>query len=173
MSKELLPVGVRRDGSYYTRIEWYSHEESTPMFGVCNIIDDDLEVNGGTWGAHTGGPADVVVSFFGEEQEVSRVRFYLNVGHVTSVIEEFAKTIRVYASNTEEPRKLKDSEDKITDVPWDLVIECDMKKERGWQEFKFDAPIKAKYIRIELVENYGPPPEHNWIELCEVKFYPE
>ena len=29
-----LPLGVRRDGSYYTRIEWASHTESDPTFWV-------------------------------------------------------------------------------------------------------------------------------------------
>jgi hypothetical protein len=33
----LLPVGVRRDGSYYTRIVWASHTEKDPTFWVCNM----------------------------------------------------------------------------------------------------------------------------------------
>ena len=68
------PLGVRRDGSYYTRIEWASHTESDPTFWVVNLIRDDTERNGGSWGAITMGPAHVVLSFFGEEQVVSRVR---------------------------------------------------------------------------------------------------
>ena len=32
------PLGVRRDGSYYTRIEWASHTESDPTFWVANLI---------------------------------------------------------------------------------------------------------------------------------------
>ena len=68
-----LPLGVRRDGSYYTRIEWASHTESDPTFWVVNLIRDDTERNGGTWGANTMGPATVVLSFFGEEQNVSRI----------------------------------------------------------------------------------------------------
>lgn len=50
---EGYPLGVRRDGSYYTRIEWASHTESDPTFWVVNLIRDDLERNGGTWGANT------------------------------------------------------------------------------------------------------------------------
>ena len=40
---EGYPLGVRRDGSYYTRIEWASHTESDPTFWVVNLIRDDLE----------------------------------------------------------------------------------------------------------------------------------
>ena len=29
---ELYPLGVRRDSSYYTRIEWATHTESDPTF---------------------------------------------------------------------------------------------------------------------------------------------
>ena len=39
------PLGVRRDGSYYTRIEWASHTESDPTFWVVNLIRDDTERN--------------------------------------------------------------------------------------------------------------------------------
>lgn len=71
MEEKLFPLGVRRDGSYYTRIEWASHTESDPCFWVGNVIDDDTQRNGGTWGANTMGPADVVLSFFGETQKIS------------------------------------------------------------------------------------------------------
>ena len=37
------PLGVRRDGSYYTRIEWANMTESDPTFCVNNLIDDDTE----------------------------------------------------------------------------------------------------------------------------------
>ena len=62
------PLGVRRDGSYYTRIEWTTHTESDPTFWVCNLIRDDIERNGGTWGTNTRGPANVVLSFFGVKE---------------------------------------------------------------------------------------------------------
>ena len=58
MANELLPVGVRRDGSYYTRLEWASHSEAEPLFWAANVIDDDTERSGGTWANHTMGPAD-------------------------------------------------------------------------------------------------------------------
>ena len=44
-------------------------------------------------------------------------------------------------------------------------------KAEGWQDVEFPEPIKAKYIRIDLVENHGTPPEIPWTELSEVKFY--
>lgn len=172
MSKELLPVGVRRDGSYYTRIEWTDSTVNNPLFWVCNLIDDDIERSGGTWGANTMGPANVVLSFFGEEQEISRVRFFHNVGLPISILEEEAKQIRMYISNTEEPRSLKADTDKIDDVPWELVGDFAMKKEMSWQEFVLDKPVTAKYVRIELVENFGTPPEIPWTETSELKIYP-
>ena len=49
---QMYPLGVRTDGSYYTRIEWASHTETDPMLWVLNVIDDDVERNGGTWGQH-------------------------------------------------------------------------------------------------------------------------
>lgn len=41
-NKELLPVGIRRDGSYYTRILWADVTENDPTFWVNNLINDDL-----------------------------------------------------------------------------------------------------------------------------------
>ena len=88
---EMYPLGVRRDGSYYTRIEWASHTESDPTFWVVNLIRDDLERNGGTWGANTPGPATAVLSFFGESQKISKIRIFRNVGLDISILEELAK----------------------------------------------------------------------------------
>jgi hypothetical protein len=31
--------------------------------------------------------------------------------------------------------------------------------------------VQAKYIRIELVENHGTPPEIDWTEMNELKIY--
>ena len=104
---QMYPLGVRTDGSYYTRIEWASHTESDPMLWVLNAIDDDTERNGGTWGANTFGPANVVLSFFGEEQTVSKIRIFRNVGITASVLEELARQINVYVSDTDEPRSLR------------------------------------------------------------------
>ena len=98
-----------------------------------NAIDDDTERNGGTWGANTFGPANVVLSFFGEEQTVSKIRIFRNVGITASVLEELARQINVYVSDTNEPRSLRTKEDKIDDVPWTLVKEVPIEKRRaGW-----------------------------------------
>jgi len=169
---EMMPIGVRRDGSYYTRVEWVSHTETNPLLWVCNVIDDDIERNGGTWGANTNGPADLVLSFFGEEQEISKFRFFHNVGIPISILEELAKKINVYISRTDEPRKLKSNEDKITDVTWIKIASFNMNKAEEWQEFILVKPVKAKYIRFELVENFGTPPEIPWTETSEIKIYP-
>ena len=171
--KCLYPLGIRRDGSYYTRIEWCSHTETTPLFWICNLIDDDIEREGGTWAANTNGPADAVLSFFGEEQKVGRIRIFHNVGLPTSIMEEAAERICIYISDTDEPRRLRSHENLITDVPWTFVLECQMKKEECWQEFVLPEPVAAKYVRIELVHNYGTPPDIPWCETSEIKIYPE
>jgi hypothetical protein len=158
MQDGYAPIGVRRDGSYYTRIEWASHTESDPTFWVCNLIRDDTERNGGTWGANTIGPATVVLSFFGETQDVSRIRIFRNVGLDISILEELAKTIDIFYSDTDEPRKLRRKEDAIDSVPWKFVLRVAMEK--------------AEYLRFDLVENHGTPPEIPWTETSEIKIYP-
>jgi hypothetical protein len=172
MEKEQRPLGVRRDGSYYTRIEWASHTESDPTFWVVNLIRDDTDRNGGTWGANTMGPAHVVLSFFGESQTVGRLRIFRNVGLDISILEELAKTIDIYYSNTDEPRRLRRQEDKIDDVAWTFLKRVDMEKAEGWQEIVLDEPVEAQYIRIDLLENHGTPPQIPWTETSEVKIYP-
>lgn len=166
------PLGVRRDGSYYTRIEWASHTESDPTFWVVNLIRDDVERNGGTWGANTMGPAHVVLSFFGETQKVSRVHIFRNVGLDISILEELAKTIDIYYSDTDEPRKLRRKEDAIDSVPWKFIMRVAMEKAEGWQEILLPEPVHAKFLRFDLVENHGTPPEIPWTETSEIKIYP-
>lgn len=167
---ELYPLGVRKDGSYYTRIEWASHTESDPTFWVVNLIRDDLERNGGTWGANTLGPATVVLSFFGESQTISKIRIYRNVGLDISVLEELAKEIDVYTSNTDEPRKLRRKEDSIDDAQWTLIKHVEMEKAEGWQEILLEEPVEAKYIRFDMLCNHGTPIP--WTETSEIKIYP-
>lgn len=166
------PLGVRRDGSYYTRIEWASHTESDPTFWVVNLIRDDTERNGGTWGANTMGPATVVLSFFGEEQQVSKIRIFRNVGLDISILEELAKTVDIYYSDTDEPRTLRRAGDDIDSVNWKFAMRVEMEKAEGWQEITLPEPVCAKYFRIDLVENHGTPPEIPWVETSEIKFYP-
>lgn len=167
---EMLPIGVRRDGSYYTQIEWASHTESDPMLWVCNIIRDDPDRDGGTWGANTFGPVDLVLSFFGEKQTVSKIRFYRNVGASISVLEELAKSVKVWYSDTDEPAKLRTANDKIDSVDWKLVETVEIEKAEGWQEVTLAAPIEAKYMRFTLVENRTPDIE--WTEMNQIKLYP-
>ena len=167
---QMYPLGVRTDGSYYTRIEWASHTESDPMLGVLNAIDDDTERNGGTWGANTFGPANVVLSFFGEEQTVSKIRIFRNVGITASVLEELARQINVYVSDTDEPRSLRTKEDKIDDVPWTLVKEVPIEKAEGWVDVTLDKPVAARYVRFELVGNRSD--VIDWTEISELKIFP-
>lgn len=167
---EMLPIGVSRDGSYYTRIEWASHTEKDPMLWVCNIIRDDPDRDGGTWGANTYGPADVVLSFFGEKQKVSKIRFYRNVGASISIIEELAKKVDVWYCADDEAAKLRTAEDKIDSVNWKHVQTVDIEKAAGWQEVILAEPIEAKYMRFTLVENQGT--EIDWVEMNQIKIYP-
>ncbi|MBR4079188.1 MAG: hypothetical protein IKK29_03150 [Christensenellaceae bacterium] len=167
---EMLPVGVRRDGSYYTQIEWASHTVDDPRLWVLNIIRDDNERDGGTWGANTFGPADVVLSFFGETQKVSRIRFFRNVGVSFSVLEELAKKVDIWYSDTDEPAKLRTAEDKIDSVEWKLIQRVDIEKAEGWQEVVFAEPVEAKYMRFTLVENDTA--EIDWVEMNQIKIYP-
>ena len=102
-----VKYGVRRDGSYYTRVDFATVTESDPTFWVNNIIDDDLERCGGTWGANSETTADVVLSFFGEMQTVSKIMLYKNVGLDISILEELAKHVNIYISDTDEPKKLR------------------------------------------------------------------
>jgi hypothetical protein len=169
---DLYPLGLRRDGSYYTRVEWASHTESDPTFWVPNLIRDDTERNGGTWGANTLGPAHVVLSFFGETQKVGKIRIFRNVGLDISILEELAKTIDIYYSDTDEPRKLRRKEDKIDDVKWTFVKRVDMEKAEGWQDIPLDKQVEAKFRRFDLVENHGTGPDIPWTETSEIKIYP-
>lgn len=173
MESNMLPMGVRRDGSFYTRIEWASTTESDPTFWVCNLIRDDLERNGGTYGANTETKTDVVLSFFGERQKIGRIRIYKNVGITISVVEELAREINIYISDTDEPRKLRRKEDNIDDVQWTLIKHNEMKKEFGWEEIVLEKPVYAKYIRFELVGNFCTKDNFiPWVETSEIKIYP-
>lgn len=171
MSEQQYKPGIRRDGSYYTRIEWASHTVSDPQFWVVNLIRDDLERNGGTWGANTRGPANVILSFFGESQPVTRFRIFQNVGASVSILEELVKTLRIYISNSDAARNLRTAEDDIEAVDWVCVKEETMIKEEAWQEIVLDAPVMAKYVRFELVENHGTPEGMDWVETNEIKIY--
>jgi len=172
MNTTIFPIGVRRDGSYYTRIEWASHTVTDPLIWVNNLIDDDTERNGGTWGANTMGPADVVLSFFGEEQSISKIRIFHNVGVPHSVLEELAETINLYAGSDEAVRALRSAESKISDAAWDKFLTCKMEKREGWFEFVLEKPVNAKFVRMELVKNFGTLPDCPWTETSEIKIYP-
>ena len=165
--------GVRRDGSYYTRVDFATVTENDPTFWVNNIIDDDLERCGGTWGANSETTADVVLSFFGETQTVSKIKIYKNVGLDISVLEELAKVVNIYVNDTDAPKSLRRKGDDINSVAWQKVASINVIKEEGWQEVVLEKPVNAKYVRIELVDNFCKRDETfiPWIEISEVKIY--
>ena len=171
--QEMLPLGVRRDGSYYTRICWASVTEADPRLWVLNLIDDDLARDGGTYGANTESTADVVLDYFGETQLVKSIRFYKNVGVAISVIEELARHIHVYSCTEDTPMKLRTAEDDISCVNWIHRGTLKTVKQEGWQELQFEEPFDAKYIRLQLEDNFCVRDESfiPWAECNEVKIY--
>lgn len=164
--------GVRRDGSYYTRVEWASHTEKTPLYWVNNVLDDDIRRDGGSYGANTMGPANVILSFFGEKQEIGKVKFFHNVGATISKIEELASEINIYVSDDDKAGRLGGEDTDIDSVKWTKVKHCKMEMREDWFEFDLDKPVTAKYVRIELVKNFGTPPDLPWTETNEIKIYP-
>ena len=174
MNNEMLPIGVRRDGSFYTRVLWADVTENDPTFWVNNLINDDLERNGGTWGANSETTANAVLDFFGEAQTVSRVSIFKNVGITISVLEELAKQINIYVSCDDDVLKLRRKEDSIDSVKWVKVGTMDTVMEEGWQDIVLSAPFTAKYVRVELVDNFCKRDDSfiPWIETSEIKLYP-
>jgi hypothetical protein len=57
-------------------------------------------------------------------------------------------------------------------VKWQKILAAKMEKKEYWAEFTLDKPVKAKYVRIELVKNHGTPPDLPWTETNELKLYP-
>jgi len=165
-------VGVRRDGSYYTRIEWASHTSVNPHIWVNNLIDDDIERNGGTWGANTYGPANAILSFFGEEKKIGMLRIFHNVGAPVSILEELAKKIAIYITNDEKCLRFGTEKEDIDSVEWTKIAEIDMEMKEKWTNIVIGDVISAKFVRIELVSNFLPSDALPWCETSELKIYP-
>lgn len=172
MERGFLPLGVRRDGSLYSRIQWASTTEKTPYYWVCNLIDDDVERHGGTWGANTMGPANAILDFFGEEQAIETVRIFHNVGSTISIEEEMAEHIRLYVSNDERCSRFGREDEDIDTVHWEKILDVHMEMKEKWNTYFIDRPVKARYLRIELVRNFGTPEDVPWTETAELKVFP-
>ncbi len=172
-SAEMYPLGVRRDGSLYTRVHWTDTTENDPTFWVNNLIDDDLERCGGTWGANSETAANCVLDFFGETQSFRKIAIYKNVGLDISVLEELARTVNIYVSADDSPAKLRRKENRVDEAAWTKIAAIEVIKEEGWQEIALDAPVEAKYVRVELVDNFCKRDASfiPWIEMSEIKLY--
>ena len=168
---EMLPVGVKRDGSYYTNIDWSSHTETDPMLWVCNVITDDHERMGGTYGSNTFGPVELVLGFFGEKQKVSKIRFYRNVGADISILNELARHIKVWYTDDDVLKILRKAGDPVDAVNWTFAQEIDVLPEAGWLDITLDKPFEAKHVRFTLVDNSTPDIE--WTEMNEIRMYGE
>lgn len=167
-----LPLGVRRDGSLYSRIQWGSTTTLNPYYWICNLIDDDIERNGGTWGANTHGPANAILDFFGEEKSISCIRIFHNVGSPISIEEEMASAIRIYVSNDEKCTHFGNEEADINSVDWKEIVSTQMEMKEQWNTYFLKTPVTAKYVRIELVKNFDTPPDVPWTETAELKIFP-
>ena len=167
-----LPLGVRRDGSLYSRIQWGSTTTLNPYYWICNLIDDDIERNGGTWGANTHGPANAILDFFGEEKSISCIRIFHNVGSPISIEEEMASAIRIYVSNDEKCTHFGNEEADINSVDWTEIVSTQMEMKEQWNTYFLKTPVTAKYVRIELVKNFDTPPDVPWTETAELKIFP-
>lgn len=172
VERGFLPSGVRRDGSLYSRIQWASTTEKNPYYWVCNLIDDDVERHGGTWGANTMGPANAILDFFGEEQPIETIRIFHNVGSTVSIEEEMAEHIRLYVSNDERCSRFGREDEEIDIVKWEKILDVHMEMTEKWNTYFLDRPVKAKYLRIELVNNFGTPKDVPWTETAELKVFP-
>ncbi|NQX86641.1 MAG: hypothetical protein HRT67_12190 [Flavobacteriaceae bacterium] len=165
------PLGMKRDSSYYTRIEWTNATLTTPLYWVNNIIDNDVSRNGGSWGAPTNGPAEVILSFFGETQTIKRIKIFHNVGATISPLDELASKINIFVSNTPNLQRIGDENAELSNFEWSPIISADMEQKEGWVDFPLKTPIKARYVRLQLVENFGTPPERAFTETNEIKIY--
>ncbi|MCB6608292.1 hypothetical protein V3C10_14050 [[Clostridium] symbiosum] len=172
VERGFLPLGVRRDGSLYSRIQWASTTEKNPYYWVCNLIDDDVERHGGTWGANTMGPANAILDFFGEEQTIGTVRIFHNVGSTISIEEEMAEHIRLYISNDEQCSRFGREDEEIDIVSWEKILDVHMEMKEKWNTYFLERPVKARYLRIELVKNFGTPEDVPWTETAELKVFP-
>ncbi len=164
-------LGVRRDGSYYTRLEWTNATLDTPLYWAGNLNDDDTARNGGSWGAPTTGPAEAILSFFGEPQTVKRIKLFHNVGATISPLDELAKSINIYVSNDSDLQRIGDKDADLSQQNWQKVIGAELEQREGWFEFVLDEPVEARYVRLELVENFGTPPDRPFTETNEIKLY--
>ncbi len=172
--KNRVPVelGVMRDGSYYTRIEWASHTVGNPLYWVNNLIDNDIARNGGSYGANTMGPANVILSFFGEPKEIGSFKIFHNVGADISPLEELASEINIYVTNDQRGNRFGDNKVKLGQVDWKKIANIKMEKKSQWNVFKLKHPVSARFLRLELVKNFGTPPDKPWTETNEIKIYP-
>lgn len=171
-SPSRLPMGVRRDGSLYTRIQWANGTVKNPYYWVSNLIDDDLERFGGTWGANTMGPAHVILDFFNERQRISCVRLFNNCGAPHSLPEEMVCALALYVSDDERCARFGNFEQAIDAVPWKKILAVSLDMREQWSCFFLEQTVEAKYLRLTLEKNHGTPEDVPWVELSELKLYP-
>ena len=118
------------------------------------------------------GPANAILDFFGEEQAIETVRIFHNVGSTISIEEEMAEHIRLYVSNDERCSRFGREDQDIDTVHWEKILDIHMEMKEKWNTYFIDRPVKARYLRIELVRNFGTPEDVPWTETAELKVFP-
>ena len=83
-----------------------------------------------------------------------------------------ASAIRLYVSDDERCSHFGNEEADIDSVAWTEIVSAQMEMKEQWNTYVLDTPVKAKYVRIELVKNFGTPPDLPWTETAELKIFP-
>ena len=163
---------VRRDGSYFTRVEWSSHPGGSPAKWVGNLIDDDSSPESGVWEADTTGTANTVISFFGEKAEIGSFKIY-DVGiQGQKPSDENVRKFNIYVSEDAGAGRLGSERSLINKIPWTRVAGAELGRKEGWIELPLEKPVNAKYVRIELIGNPKSQAKSPWPMMGEVKIFP-
>lgn len=162
---------LRKDGSYYLRVEWASHPGSNPAKWVGNLIDDDDTLDNGVWEAETTGSANAVLSFFGEKAEVGSFKI-MDVGGLLKNPDDAVRKVSVYVTDDIGVTRLGGEKALINKIPWSRVAVIELGKKEGWIELPLEKPVMARYVRIEIVGNPKSQSKTPWLVLGEVKIFP-
>ena len=93
-----------------------------------------------------------------------------NVGESISKPEEIASSVDIFICDTDEPaKKLRTKDDDINSVSWKHIKRAPLTEAIEWEDIVLDEPVKAKYLRIDLLENRSD--TIDWIEFSKVRVF--
>ncbi len=162
---------LRKDGSFFTRIEWASHPGTNPTKWVGNLIDDDSALENGAWEADTTGTANAVLSFFGEKAEIGSFKIN-DVGGLQKDSNEVPRKINIFVTEDIGPARLGSERAQVAKFPWTRVAGTELGQKEGWIDLPLEKPVYARYVRIELIGNPKSQSKNPWPVLGEVKIFP-